>query len=320
MTVPRQSVPLVYGKKRADTADYTAVPTAADNEKPPEIEEADVEQIFVSFEARRKPCIWLFAIGLAATVVAAGYTFLHAVDKDWAIAVLVVGGLLSYAPVRMLQNEFKDRLIPQILGGYGFTYDRKARRVRLADYADVLPSYTSSSLTDHFWGASDNIKMSVAELTLRRKSGKNSRTVFDGFLCRFDYPRRAKVEVAVKSDGGAIGQFFSGIFTSGERVKLEDPVFEERFDVYSSDQVAARYVLTPSVMQRLIDLERRHRGLRAIFRGTEILLAIPDGTDFFHPGSFLSPIDRNIVRQFHADMKGVFAFVDALKLDAETKI
>lgn len=313
-------MPLVYGRKRTVSADYTAVSTAADTEKPREIEEADVEQIFVSFEARRKPCIWVFAIGLAATVVAAVFTFQQAVDKDWAIAVLVVGGLLSYAPIRMLQNEFKDRLIPQILGDYGFTYDRKARRIRLADYEEVLPSYTSSRLTDHFWGTSDTIKMSIAELTLRRKSGKSSHTVFDGLLCRFDYPRCAKVEVAVKSDGGAIGQFFSGIFASGERVKLEDPVFEGRFDVYSSDQVVARYVLTPSVMQRLIDLEQRHRGLRAIFRGSEILLAIPDGTDFFNPGSFLSPIDRDIVRQFHADMTGVFAFVDALKLDAETKI
>lgn len=312
-------MPLVYGKKCTAAGDTVASP-AADAEKPMEIEEADIEEIFISFEARRKPCIWVFAIGLAATIVAAVYTFQQAIDKDWAIAVLVVGGLLSYAPIRMLQNEFKDRLVPQILAGYGFAYDRKARRVRLADYADVLPSYTSSSLTDHFWGTSDTIKMSVAELTLRRKSGKNSHTVFDGFLCRFDYPRHTKVEVAVKSDGGAIGQFFSGIFASGERVKLEDPVFEDRFDVYSSDQVVARYVLTPSVMQRLVELEQRHRGLRAIFRGSEILLAIPDSTDFFHPGSFLSPINRNIVRQFHAEMKGVFAFVNALKLDAETKI
>lgn len=310
----------VYGRKRNQPSTVEPAFLSVEECAAPEVLREDVESIFTAFDARRVPRVWLFFVGLALSAIAAFFLFQSAAEKDWTFVVLFAGGALSYAPIGMLKNEFKDQLIPQILTQYGFTYDRKASRVRLKDYTDVLPSYTSSSLSDHFWGTRDGIKVGVCELTLSQKSGKNSRTVFDGLLCRFDYPKTAKTEVAVKSDAGAVGQFFRDVFASADRVKLEDPAFEARFDVYSCDQVAARYILTPTVMERLMILERHHRGLRAIFRGSEVLLAIPDGTDLFHPGSFFSELDRGLVRQFHQDMTSILAFIEVLKLDAQSKI
>ena len=43
---------------------------------------------------------------------------------------------------------------------------------------------------------------------------------------------------------------------SGSRVKLENPDFEKTFDVYSTDQIEARYLLSPSMMERLLALDR----------------------------------------------------------------
>ncbi len=39
-----------------------------------------------------------------------------------------------------------------------------------------------------------------------------------------------------------------------EMVHLEDPRFDGVFTVYSTDQVEARYLLTPTFMERLADL------------------------------------------------------------------
>ena len=36
------------------------------------------------------------------------------------------------------------------------------------------------------------------------------------------------------------------------RVKMENPDFENTFDVYSTDQVEARYLITPFMMERLL--------------------------------------------------------------------
>jgi hypothetical protein len=41
-----------------------------------------------------------------------------------------------------------------------------------------------------------------------------------------------------------------------QAVHLEDITFEAQFDVYASDQVEARYLITPNVMQRLVELQR----------------------------------------------------------------
>jgi hypothetical protein len=41
-----------------------------------------------------------------------------------------------------------------------------------------------------------------------------------------------------------------------QTVELEDPEFAEHFDVYSNDQVAARYILSSSMMERLLDFRR----------------------------------------------------------------
>ena len=38
-------------------------------------------------------------------------------------------------------------------------------------------------------------------------------------------------------------------------MKLENPDFEKTFDVYSTDQIEARYLLSPSMMERLLALE-----------------------------------------------------------------
>lgn len=312
---------LHYGRRRirSEPDPFDSIETVAEpgpRQAPPEL-----KPLFDEFERRRKPRVIIF--GIVSTVTAIGTLAILFLTGNFEATIFtgVGGGGLAYLPLKLLKGDFKDRLVPQILDGYGFLYDRKARQVRVQDYHDILPSYTSMSRSDHFWGAHEGIRMSVSELTLKQKSGKNSsRTVFDGLLCRFDYPKQTTAEVAVRSDGGAVGQFFSGLFVSGERVKLEDPLFESIFDVYSTDQVAARYILTPTVMERLVALEKRHPGVRAIFRDDEVYLTIPGAPDLFDPGSFLSPIDTSIVQQFEMDLESIFKFVDALKLDAETRI
>ncbi len=69
----------------------------------------------------------------------------------------------------------------------------------------------------------------------------------------------------VKRDTGIIGNWFTKKFRRKldsyasrskllKSVKLEDPIFEKKFEVYSSDQVEARYLLTTSFMERILEL------------------------------------------------------------------
>lgn len=42
-----------------------------------------------------------------------------------------------------------------------------------------------------------------------------------------------------------------------ERVKLEDPEFEKLFQVYGTDQIESRYILSPALMARMVDLQKK---------------------------------------------------------------
>ena len=67
---------------------------------------------------------------------------------------------------------------------------------------------------------------------------------------------------------------------------------EKAFQVYSTDQVEARYLITPDRMERLVALERHFKGgkLRGIFEGDHLTLAL-EAKDQFEAGS----IWRNLV-------------------------
>src|SRR5690606_28612315 len=62
----------------------------------------------------------------------------------------------------------------------------------------------------------------------------------------------------------------------GELVQMEDPTFERLFAVYSTDQVEARYILSPSLMERLVALRNDVGDKMAVsFVDSCIFIAIP---------------------------------------------
>ena len=59
--------------------------------------------------------------------------------------------------------------------------------------------------------------------------------------------------------GGVNGTYFhvtTKLPENQEVVRLEDPVFDKLFNVYSNDQIEARYLLTTTFMERLIEVEK----------------------------------------------------------------
>ena len=111
-------------------------------------------------------------------------------------------------------------------------------------------------------------------------------TVFHGLLCQFTFARRVRGRIVVSGDSGWSGDGF----TSDDRVYLEDPRFEETFTVYATDQVEARYVLTPTLMERLLTLYQEEIGhLRLLCEEDRLLVSLRDHRNRFEGGSVLVP-------------------------------
>jgi hypothetical protein len=100
-------------------------------------------------------------------------------------------------------------------------------------------------------------------------------------------------------------------------VRLEDPRFEERYQVYSSDQIGARALLTPAVMERLMELDRHTQGdpprLLAEEGTLRVALSKGKGEDLFEPPSIADPAhSSDMLLELSSDIASVLKLVDAV--------
>lgn len=195
----------------------------------------------------------------------------------------------------------------------------------------ILPTHERAKTEDYLSGAHREVPLSLFECTLTstRNSGKRRHTVvhFKGLVVQLHVPKRFGGHTTVKRDAGSVGNWFGKQF-SGELkpVKLEDPRFEKRYEVYGSDQVEARYLLSPSFMERLVELEdlfAAHNGgrcdIKCAFKDGKLLFAIPTTKEWFSTGSIFKP--ANFIGEINLilkEMDQLFAIIDILKLDDRT--
>lgn len=70
----------------------------------------------------------------------------------------------------------------------------------------------------------------------------------------------------------------------GEEVKLENPEFEKIFVVHSTNQIEARYILTYTMMEAMVDLHKIcKRPIYFSFKGSRVYCAICFKKDLFEP-------------------------------------
>lgn len=186
--------------------------------------------------------------------------------------------------------------------------------------AGLIPRFDRSAFEDRLVGQRHGIDFEFfeAHLKQRRTETRNGRThtkyvtVFRGQCLRFNFHKRFFGETLVTRDAGIFNRF--GGRRGMDRAILEDPTFEKAFEVYTTDQVEARFILTPDLMQRLVDLEKVFKGkkLRCAFAGDEMLVAV-EGEDLFEPGDLFRPMDDPArVRGVLEDFAVVFTLMESV--------
>ena len=106
-----------------------------------------------------------------------------------------------------------------------------------------------------------------------------------------------------------------------EKVVLEDPNFMNKFKLYSSDQVEARYFVTTAFMERFYNLKTVFgaKGIKCSFLDDRLLIAIENNKDFFEIGSlFKSFHDKESIKQFFMELESIYSMIDYFKLDEKT--
>ena len=233
-----------------------------------------------------------------------------------------------YRRMSVIRREAKEKLMPALCEQIGLDYNLHPFHSEIGPYKGIgiIPSYDEMTLEDQIKGKAAGIDFNLLEAKLvnvsRDSKGQKSKsTVFQGFLVEFDFHKSFHGVTIITKDRTAIGNFLTGWAKKGDRVKLEDPEFERKFEVHSTDQVEARYLLTPLFMERVLQFNRllSVRQLQIAFKDGRIYMAIKRKGNSFEGGSF-NLNDPKLIEQNMKDIALIFDMVTELNLTQETKV
>ena len=240
--------------------------------------------------ARQKAMRRLLIVGGIA-FAAAALESIAGLDPRIVVATAIIGGILAYMPLAQLGSMSKRAVVQALCSAIDVTYTESGFEPPAYNsfiQLGLLPPPTSKRFEDHFSGRAGDAAFALCEAVLEQGlPRKDMQVVFRGQIFQLITQKRRLATTVILRDTGWLDHFERppGL----KKVGLEDPDFEKLFEVFGSDQVEAREILTPTVMQHLMELERVYAGaqLRCAFVGTDVLIAL-QGPNRFETGALLT--------------------------------
>lgn len=231
-----------------------------------------VEQIrrdLAAYEERRKVAhaaarsrmrlyVWPFiAASLLAVIFMRGFLF---DERYFVLGVAVLGGLgfggiklydFARRPAVELQESFRADLFRSI---FGFIQNLRHWRGSVPASFSRLPitvtgTFTSETFDDEISGRMGDLRFELYEARLERKSGKSSRTVFNGVVLAFDLAQPFEGRLIATRRIGNIARMLRDAF-KGEglrQVSSGHPALDELYEFRTDNEAAA----VPLIRDRL---------------------------------------------------------------------
>jgi len=178
---------------------------------------------------------------------------------------------------------------------------------------------------DYVSGNIGATKIEFSELHAEYETGgknRSRRTIFRGLFFIADFNKHFTCRLVVLPDTAE--KLFGGFgktpqswnLTRDPLIKLEDPEFENFFVVHGNDQIQARYILSTSLMNRIIDFRKKtNRHLYLSFVGSKIFVALSYARNLFEPRLFTTLLDFELMREYFQDLQLAVGIVDDLSLN-----
>lgn len=233
-------------------------------------------------------------------------------------------------PIALYKKKSKSKIMPlmlQYFEGFNYQYKKTISSVNIND-TRLIGFYDGREGDDYFEGVYQNVPIKVSEekFTQRKLVYRNNKPhyenieVFHGVLILLDMNKNFSGQTVVLQDKG-----FLNVFSKVNRdlkdlsnVKLEDSVFEKEFEVFASDQIEARYLLTTAFMERMLKLRAAYHAdkIEFSFLNNQLFIALETNRDMFEPTSlFKTCLNKKLVEEAYLQIVSIFAIIDILSLD-----
>lgn len=297
---------------------------------------ADVDELEEERKALAEKVMYILIAVLSPMVLWAAWILLKARDKGMimfpAVLGIIVAGLIYNFMIRGYKNQFKEKIIKRLVEFIdpGLKYSPEAYigelEFKRSDlFRHGIDRYKGDDRVHGTVGSTKiNFSEIHAEYETRDKDGhRHYHTIFKGLFFIADFNKHFNGRTYVLPDFAekAFGKMLGGMFQNmnkgrGELVKLEDLDFEKEFAVYGDDQIEARYILSPSLMARIMDFKKKsNKRLYFSFIGSNIYVAIPYTKDLFEPKIFKTLKDFEPIQEYYTDLSLAIGIVEELNLN-----
>ena len=272
---------------------------------------------------RQKVLRSLFRLKLVCFVLAAGVGWLfYYFSRDailGAVAFLVcaVGAYYFFESIftDSFTFKFKRKVIRSIVESCGLTYHPGGFVEN--DYLYMIYDFDIDKYSgnDLIFGQIEGVRVKFSDveaISIKEdlRGNETHRILFAGLLFVADFPKRLKGVTQICSGTDDFKDY------GGKRARMDDAEFERYFRVYATDQIEARYALTPSLMESLKLLKMRfHRPINIVLTGDKICMAIRTGRDNFEPDLRRPLVGKGANRFYKDEIGGFLRIVEELRLN-----
>jgi len=272
-------------------------------EKLKELYENRLKPQLEGIEKERKT-IKRFYIGAVALAICAflSFSFIGGWGIILVLGAIALGGTGATKYATKYRKRYKEEVVRKIIElinpEYGYDPNRHIAEGKYMESKIFKRRCDRYGGDDFVSGNIEKTDFEFSELKTEYKTestdddGKKQtewNTIFQGIFFHADFNKHIKGETFVLPDTtekrlGKFAQKFQKDSSRGELVKLENPEFEKAFKVYSSSQQEARYILTPTMMEAMADIQKRiNRPMHFSFIGERVYCTVSFSKGLFEP-------------------------------------
>lgn len=301
-----------------------------------------IEADRLEYLKRRGNCFWyvILPVFVAATVITISFFPIGLI----ALGVAVIASFISYhfmagrlaaEYIKTYKNIVISKLVHTVDPNLNYDQHRgiDQSQFRSSELFTTFPDRYSTE--DLIYGDYGKTSFQLAEIHAEeektRTDSKGNRTkdyvtIFNGLLLVADFHKHFEGRTFVLPDHAekALGNLGRTLQKLGGRkgtelIQMEDVEFENEFAVHSTNQIESRYILSPAMMRRLLDMKERFgKDVRVAFKDSFVWIAVPHRNPYLEPDTSTRATDR---AQIENMLEEISAFIRIIEeLDLNTRI
>ncbi len=287
--------------------------------------EAKRQEILSVYQKELKTGILLAVLAVILAVVSfateIGFLLVPAILLFVFATVFFAKGAKHYQAFRhIVKSEIITALLKQSFEQV--TYSPKSMiSVQRINQTQMIRRPDRYSGEDLITGSYKDVSFEVSDIDLKQRvETRDSKgnvhvsyqTYFKGRWYIFKFERTFKETLKI-GEGSSFNMNRKGLV----KIDTESIEFNKKFSIFASNQEHGFYLITSSMIEKLLELEKMHRGsIHYCFMNNELHVGVNDNKDYLEI-SIKKPINEETIKSFMTDINMVPAIINELRLDSQ---